>query len=166
MNIIKFIRRLFHLTNPIELSDIAIADMDYYEKHKDMFPKRPELPEINDIVWFLGKDRVAVKGVVTDHRIKHGKHGVVVRFGPRPTDGKFFAACEPLFYNREDLLMYSIGDCWREIARLWQNLAATDDKHETVLLDYTTRRVADCKRLIERFEAQLILRSPADLEDN
>lgn len=165
MNLLKFFRRLFHITNPIKLSEIAEEDIKKYNQLKYKLIRLPEKPEINDTVWFLGKDRTAVKGIVTERRIKHGRSGVVVRFGPKPTDGKFFAECEPLFFNREDLLMYSIGECWREIARLWMSLASADDKHEHVLMDYTERRVAECKRLINKYQAQLILRSPADLED-
>ena len=76
--------------------------------------------------------------------------------------GRAFRVGDPVFGNREDLLMWHIGENWRQLGRLWKNVEQATQNADQ-LLQYANRRAKEYRAAINFLENQLVLRSPAEL---
>lgn len=139
-----------------------ISDMDYWARH--CWPTPPESFVAGETVWFLDKGRIPMRGTVAKLRkVVTGNPYYVVRVGDDPSRSRTFHVGEPMFRNREDLLLYHIGEQWRTISRLYKNLEQATENVDHVQ-HYTSHRIQDCKTEIEFLENQLVLRSPDELD--
>ena len=162
MNSIDRIRRFFFQRHShIDLTQEQVDEMLYYDNHE--WPEPPTEFVAGDLVWFLGKGKVPCRGIITKLRkVDSGHPYYVIRNSDDPTKGRSFRVGDPVFGNREDLLMWHIGENWRQLGRLWKNVEnATQNADQ--LFQYANRRAKEYRAAINFLENQLVLRSPAEL---
>ena len=147
-----------------ELTQEQLADMCYYETR--VWPTPPTDLAAGARVWVLGKGRVPANGVVAKLRkVYSGRPYWVVRYGENLNHSVIAHPGEPAFYTREDLLLWYIGEAWRNIARLYGNLQQAVGDVQTVQ-EYTINRVLRCKSEIKFLENQFVMQSPDEVNWN
>jgi hypothetical protein len=147
------IRDWFKRKKPVELTDQQLADMHVYEQHA--WPKPVQSLQMGDKVWVMVKGCTPQQGTVTNLRKIHsGNPHWVVKYGESDNKTVAVKIGDPAFMEKDDLILWHIGDAWRTIGRLYGNLQKAVGDVETVAA-YTEQRVSDCKREIKFLETQL-----------
>lgn len=149
---------------PVELTQEQLTDMRYYETHE--WPTPPNDLVAGESVWVLGKGRVPAKGVVAKLRKVYGGNPYwLIRYGENMNHSEIAHVGEPVFRNRQDLLLWYIGEAWRNIARLYGNLQHAVGDVQTVQ-EYTNNRVGLHKAEIKFLENQFVMQSPDEVDWN
>lgn len=163
MHMIDKIRRLFSKRYVcVELSEEQLEEMCHYDLHS--WPKPPTEFAAGSHVWFLGKGKIPCEGIITKLRkVDSGRPYYVIRYGEDASNGRAVHIGDPVFHNREDLLMWHIGENWRQLGRLWKNVQ-TAEQNADALLQYANRRAPEYRAAIRFLESQLVLRSPDELD--
>ena len=138
----------------MEFTPQMTADMQAYEANLKHWPEIPANYNRGDTVWFIGKGKLPCKGFIDKIKMKHGRMKLFICYDEDPDKGLALKFGEPLFRTKRDLLMYQIGNDWKEVARLLKGLAKVPAK-ETNIRDYVLRRVNDYKGHIETLERLL-----------
>lgn len=151
-------------SKPVELTPEQLADMRYYETHE--WPTPPTDLVAGERVWVLGKGRIPAYGTVAKLRkVYQGNPYWLIRYGESNQHSEVAHVGEPVFRSREDLLLWYIGDAWRNIARLYKNLQTAVGDVQTVQ-EYTTSRIGLIKAEINFLENQLVMMSPDEVTWN
>jgi hypothetical protein len=161
MKLLNKLKKIFTGQKKSPLTWLQKSDMEFWEVHKDDFPPMQDTVEILDAVWFMGSNSTPIQGVIIEEKSKKGKLGWLLQYGADNTH-KWVPRDEPMFYNREDLLLYNIGLQWKEINRLLRGLESAG-KNAAVVQEYTERRVAGCKNAIENYRSKMVLMTPENV---
>ena len=162
MKLLNKLKKIFTGQKKSPLTWLQKSDMEFWEVHKGDFPSLQDPPpEVLDAVWFMGSNSTPVQGVIIEEKSKKGKLGWLLQYGPDNTH-KWVSKDEPMFYNREDLLLYNIGVQWKEINRLLRGLESAG-KNAGVVAEYTERRVTNCKNAIENFRSKMVFQTPENV---
>ena len=166
MNLLNKIRSYWEKrhTKPTELTPEQLADMEYYETHS--WPIPPQDLVAGESVWVLGKGRVPAQGTVAKLRKVYGGNPYwLIRYGENNQHSEIAHIGEPVFRNRDDLLLWYIGEAWRNISRLYKNLQAAVGDIKTVQ-EYTVNKISLYKAEIRFLENQFVMLSPDEVEWN
>ena len=140
-------------SKPVKLSPEQLADMQVYSKH--VWPTPVKELELGDRVWVMAPGHVPKNGTVIKLRkVNAGVPFWLVQYGESANQSVVVHPGEPAFVQKDDLLMYNLGEAWRRIARLYNNLQSAVGDVDTVAA-YTEQRVNNTKLEIKFLESQL-----------